>query len=86
MNTTPAYARRGVGRLILSLCQKAAKEEGFKRLELMGTMAGEPLYTKYGFVPIERLTDDRGLVYLARTTPSRLILQPEQRRRRLSLA
>jgi GNAT superfamily N-acetyltransferase len=60
MYTNPAYARRGVGRLILSLCQQAAKEEGLTRLELMGTMSGEPLYTKYGFVPIERLTDDRG--------------------------
>ena len=60
MYTNPAYARRGVGRLILSLCQQAAKDEGFKRLELMGTVAGEPLYTRYGFVPIERLTDDRG--------------------------
>jgi GNAT superfamily N-acetyltransferase len=60
MYTNPAYVRRGVGRLILSLCQQAAKDEGFTRLELMGTMAGEPLYTTYGFVPIERLTDDRG--------------------------
>jgi len=60
MYTNPAHARRGVGRLILSLCQQAAKDEGFTRLELMGTMSGEPLYTKYGFVPIERLTDDRG--------------------------
>lgn len=60
MYTNPAYARRGVGRLILSLCQQGAKDEGFKRLELMGTMSGEPLYTTYGFVPIERLTDDRG--------------------------
>ena len=60
MYTNPDYVRRGVGRLILSLCQQAAKDEGFTRLELMGTMAGEPLYTTYGFVPIERLTDDRG--------------------------
>lgn len=60
MYTNPVYVRRGVGRLILSLCQQAAKEEGFTRLELMGTMSGEPLYTTYGFVPIERLTDDRG--------------------------
>jgi len=60
MYTNPAFARRGVGRLILSLCQQAAKDEGFTRLELMGTMSGEPLYTTYGFVPIERLTDDRG--------------------------
>lgn len=60
MYTHPAYARRGVGRLILSLCERAAKNEGFSRLELMGTMAGEPLYAVYGFVPVERLTDERG--------------------------
>jgi GNAT superfamily N-acetyltransferase len=60
MYTNPAYARRGVGWQILSLCEQAAKDEGFTRLELMGTMAGEPLYSKYGFVPVERLTDDRG--------------------------
>lgn len=53
MYTHPAYSRSGVGRLILTLCEQAAKEEGFKRLELMGTMSGEPLYTKYGLVPIE---------------------------------
>ena len=60
MYTHPAYARRGGGRLILSLCEQAAKEEGFTRLELMGTMSGAPLYTAYGFAPVERLTDDRG--------------------------
>jgi len=60
MYTNPAFARRGVGRLILSLCEQAAAAEGFKRLELMGTMAGEPLYRAYGFVPVERIADDRG--------------------------
>jgi GNAT superfamily N-acetyltransferase len=60
MYTNPAYAHRGVGRLILSLCEQAAKDEGFTRLELVGTMAGQPLYTKYGFEPTERFTDDRG--------------------------
>jgi GNAT superfamily N-acetyltransferase len=60
MYTNPAYARRGVGRLILQLCEEAAAAEGFKRLELMGTMSGESLYAAYGFVPVERLSDDRG--------------------------
>lgn len=60
MYTNPAYARRGVGGLILELCEQAAAAEGFTRLELMGTMAGESLYTAYGFVPVERLSDDRG--------------------------
>jgi GNAT superfamily N-acetyltransferase len=60
MYTSPAYARRGVGRLILSLCEAAAAAEGFTRLELMSTLAGEPLYTAYGFRPLERLTDATG--------------------------
>jgi GNAT superfamily N-acetyltransferase len=60
MYTNPAYARRGVGRLILSLCEAAAAAEGFTRLELMSTLSGEPLYTAYGFRAVERLTDATG--------------------------
>src|SRR5215213_3516392 len=60
MYTSPAYARRGVGRLILSLCEAAAAAEGFTRLELMSTLSGEPLYTAYGFRPLERLEDSTG--------------------------
>jgi len=57
MYTNPVFARRGVGRLILSLCEQAAAAEGFTRLELMATLAGEPLYTAYGFRPLERVPD-----------------------------
>jgi GNAT superfamily N-acetyltransferase len=60
MYTHPAYARKGVGRLILSLCEAAAASEGFTRLELMSTLSGEPLYTAYGFRPLERLLDATG--------------------------
>jgi GNAT superfamily N-acetyltransferase len=60
MYTHPAYARQGVGRLILSLCEAAAGSEGFTRLELMSTLSGEPLYTAAGFRPLERLVDDTG--------------------------
>ena len=60
MYTHPAYARQGVGRLILSLCEAAAASEGFTRLELMSTLSGEPLYTASGFRPLERLLDDTG--------------------------
>jgi GNAT superfamily N-acetyltransferase len=59
MYTNPAFARRGVGRLILETCERAAAAEGFTRLSLAGTMSGEPLYTAYGFVAVERTTDDR---------------------------
>jgi GNAT superfamily N-acetyltransferase len=60
MYTNPLFARQGVGWLILTLCERAAAAEGFTRLELMGTMSGQPLYTAYGFVPIEDVQDDRG--------------------------
>ena len=60
MYTAPAHARRGVGRLILSLCETAAAAEGFTRLELMSTLSGEPLYTAYGFRALERLEDATG--------------------------
>jgi GNAT superfamily N-acetyltransferase len=60
MYTNPAYTRRGVGRLVLSLCEQAAAVEGFTRLELMATLSGEPLYTAYGVRPLERLEDASG--------------------------
>ncbi len=54
MYTRPDFARRGVGRLILSLCEAAARAEGFTRAELAGTLSGEPLYAACGYQVIER--------------------------------
>ncbi|UQU66517.1 GNAT family N-acetyltransferase [Couchioplanes caeruleus] len=60
MYTHPAYARRGVGRLILSRCEAAAAAEGFTVLELMGTLSGRPLYEAAGYRVVEHLTDAAG--------------------------
>jgi GNAT superfamily N-acetyltransferase len=60
MYTHPVHARQGIGRLILKLCEAAAKAEGFLRVELMATMAGEPLYRACGYQPIEQVQDERG--------------------------
>jgi len=60
MYTHPDFARRGVGRLVLGLCETAAAAEGFTRLELMATMSGRPLYEAAGYVAIEPVEDDRG--------------------------
>jgi GNAT superfamily N-acetyltransferase len=49
MYTAPAFARRGVGRLILRLCEDAALAEGFARVELAATLAGQPLYAASGY-------------------------------------
>jgi GNAT superfamily N-acetyltransferase len=57
MYTDPRFTRRGVGRLVLSRCEAASAAEGFSRLELMATLAGEPLYSAYGFVAVEHVDD-----------------------------
>jgi GNAT superfamily N-acetyltransferase len=60
MYTHPSHARKGVGRLIISLCEEAAKAEGFTKVELVATLSGEPLYRACGFEPYEKIVDDRG--------------------------
>ena len=60
MYTHPNHTRKGIGRLIISLCEKAAKAEGFMKMELVATLSGEPLYRACGFEPYEEIVDDRG--------------------------
>jgi GNAT superfamily N-acetyltransferase len=60
MYTHPDFARRGVGRLILDLCEQAARAEGFRRLELMATLSGRALYSQCGYLDLETVQDDRG--------------------------
>lgn len=57
MYTDPDFTRRGVGRIILELCEAAARAAGFARVELMATLAGEPLYLACGYRPIERVAN-----------------------------
>jgi GNAT superfamily N-acetyltransferase len=60
MYTHPDFARRGVGRLILDLCEAAARAEGFKRVELMATLSGRALYSQCGYADIQAIEDARG--------------------------
>jgi len=60
MYTHPDFARRGVGRLILQLCEAAAAAEGFRRVELMATLSGRALYSQCGYEDIEAIEDARG--------------------------
>jgi GNAT superfamily N-acetyltransferase len=52
----PAWARRGVGTLILEACESAAKAAGFTRLEMGATLTGVPFYRVKGYVELEHLT------------------------------
>jgi len=56
MYTHPAHTRRGVGRAILGACETAARLEGFTRVELAATLAGQPLYGACGYTAIEHFT------------------------------
>jgi GNAT superfamily N-acetyltransferase len=51
----PDYARRGIGRRLLEECEREARAQGFRRLELMATLTGIPLYERSGFRVLERL-------------------------------
>jgi GNAT superfamily N-acetyltransferase len=50
----PDWARRGIARLLLEHCERAAQAGGFRRLELMATLTGLPLYERDGFRALER--------------------------------
>ena len=56
MYTDPAHSRRGVGRCVLDACERAAAKEGFKRVQLAATLAGEPLYRACGYDLLERFS------------------------------
>lgn len=58
MYTHPEFTRRGIGRMVLDLCEAAAAREGFARVELAATMAGLPLYRACGYVDIEAFESD----------------------------
>lgn len=50
----PDWARRGIGRLILSACESAICAAGFRDAVLVATLSGEPLYGSFGYTVAER--------------------------------
>ena len=61
MYTDPEFARRGVGRLVIRICEEAAMSAGFGKATMMATMAGVPLYKACGYeeaAPIVRVSVD----------------------------
>jgi GNAT superfamily N-acetyltransferase len=69
MYTDPGFARQGVGKLVLRLCEDAARRAGFKNATMMATMAGVPLYKACGYAeaePVVRVSVDGVEVPLVR--------------------
>ena len=54
MYTHPDWTRRGIGSWLLQLGENAAREAGFKTIELGSTVPGEPLYLARGYVEFDR--------------------------------
>jgi GNAT superfamily N-acetyltransferase len=51
----PAWARRGIGSMILEACESVAYAAGFTRFEMGATLTGVPLYQARGYVALENL-------------------------------
>jgi len=51
----PAWARRGVGTLILDACERAAAAAGFTRFEMGATLTGAKLFAAKGYVALRRI-------------------------------
>jgi GNAT superfamily N-acetyltransferase len=49
----PNWARRGIGRAILAACEEAIRAAGFRRIEMIATLAGVPLYAACGYGELE---------------------------------
>ncbi len=45
----PDWARKGIGRTILQKCEEEARTFGFRRAELVATLAGHRLYRAFGY-------------------------------------
>lgn len=50
----PAWARRGIGRSIMTACEQAIVEAHFRTVDIVATLAGEPLYASFGYAVVER--------------------------------
>jgi len=50
----PQWARQGIGKKIIQLCEEAAQGSGFHSMELVATLPGEPLYAAMGYTTTRR--------------------------------
>jgi RimJ/RimL family protein N-acetyltransferase/N-acetylglutamate synthase-like GNAT family acetyltransferase len=51
----PEWSRRGLGRIILEACEKAAASAGFRRIEMGATLSGVAFYRAHGYEALESI-------------------------------
>ena len=66
MYTHPDWVRKGIGSLLLDLGENAARDAGFRTIELGSTLPGEPFYRARGYEEISR-ENHRGINGAANT-------------------
>jgi GNAT superfamily N-acetyltransferase len=62
MYTHPDYVGKGIGRMVIEAAEAAAREEGFRAMEMAATMAGKPFYLKCGYAIESEWFDENGAV------------------------
>jgi len=50
----PDWARQGLGRCLLIACENSIRQAGFHTIDLVATLAGEPLYASAGYQAVRR--------------------------------
>jgi GNAT superfamily N-acetyltransferase len=51
----PEWSRRGIGKMLLDASESAARNAGFRSLEMGATLTGIPLYARFGYTEGERV-------------------------------
>lgn len=51
----PRAARKGVGTALLEVCEREARQNGFRVAEMMSTMPGVPLYSARGYAGEDKI-------------------------------
>jgi GNAT superfamily N-acetyltransferase len=54
----PGWARKGIGRSILQVCEEEVRMRHFRSIDLVATLAGVPLYAAFGYAPVQRYEID----------------------------
>ena len=50
----PDHARRGIGRALMTACEPAIAQAGFRSIEIVVTLTGELLYSQSGYETVKR--------------------------------